>query len=133
MPVSDTADRARDLVDNLPMSYTLAFWRGGDGAECTETYNRLNNGDRVDGVHPVDKAVVERALADLDGWTWSQSMLYPPGSHIEGSPVFDVFVDTHAVTCTGYSVEAADINTVIDAMRELGFRLYDPQTGERFA
>ncbi|MGB3604551.1 MAG: hypothetical protein WBA38_13495 [Gordonia sp. (in: high G+C Gram-positive bacteria)] len=115
------------------MSYTLSFWSGDDAADCMDTYRRLNTGERVEHVALVDKAGVERALSGIDGWRWSQSLLYPPGSHLEGSPVFDIFVDTQAVTCTGYGVEAADINTVIDVMRELGFRLYDPQTNERFA
>ncbi|WP_346076135.1 hypothetical protein [Gordonia cholesterolivorans] len=114
------------------MSYTLAFWSGGDSADCGETYNRLNSGERVAAVRPVDAAAVEGAIGDLDRWSRNQNMLYPPGGTAADGPAFDVFMDDQLVVFTGYGVEPHDINVVIDVMRSLGFRLYDPQTLERF-
>ncbi|MGB3698826.1 MAG: hypothetical protein WBA05_15480 [Gordonia sp. (in: high G+C Gram-positive bacteria)] len=114
------------------MSYTLAFWSGADAADCADTYIRLNKGEPVDGVRPVDAAAVERAMAGLADWSRSGTMLYPPGGTSADGPVFDVFIDTHAVVYTGYSVAPQHLNEVIDLMRALGFRLYDPQRMERF-
>ncbi|EGD56772.1 hypothetical protein [Gordonia neofelifaecis] len=114
------------------MSYTLAFWSGGDSADCGDIYNRLNGGEFVEGVAPVDEAVVEDRLATLDGWVRHENMLYPPGATTADGPAFDTFIDKQFVVFTGYGVEPHDINVVIDVMRGLDFRLSAPQTLERF-
>ncbi|MBM7366315.1 hypothetical protein [Gordonia hydrophobica] len=113
------------------MSYTLAFWSGGDSDECTELFNRLRDGEHVAEVSRVDADGLLVAIDGLAGWTRRDAMLYPPGGADDG-PVFDTFIDDQLVVFTGFGVEPEHINVVIDLMREQGCRLYDPQVVERF-
>ncbi|KAB1654085.1 hypothetical protein F8O01_14320 [Pseudoclavibacter chungangensis] len=116
------------------MSYTLAFWSGGVDLDPADTYRRFGDTGAVDGVEPVDRQLVVQSFAErLPGWTWGGQFLTPPGVDPEnGSPVFDVHLGEQLVEFVGYGMTGSAANAVIDAMRALGFRLYDPQTGERF-
>ena len=115
------------------MSYTLAFWQDGDDLDPQDTYSRLREGSRVDGVTDVDAAQVDRALTErLVGWRRDENVLLPPGSSPDEGPAFDVLVAEQYVDFTAYGADGDDLNAIIDVMRPLGFRLYDPQTDDRF-
>lgn len=115
------------------MSYTLAFWSGGDDLDPLETYRALDD-ELVEGVRPIDAAELEHALINgLPGWTRDANILQPPGADPNGAPAFDVHVGSHIAEFTGYGIEDGEhFNAIIDVMHPLGFRLFDPQTGERF-
>lgn len=115
------------------MSYTLAFWTGGDTLDPEDVYLRLNDEEEVPSVEPLDGDAVLRAFAEeLPGWTWDGQFLRPPGVGPEDAPVFDVGLGRQLVSLTGYAFTEDLGNAVIRAMRSLGLRLYDPQVNERF-
>lgn len=116
------------------MSYNLAFWRGGDDLDATETYRKLWDSTDVEGVDAVDRSVVTDAFAErLPGWGWDGQFLAPPGVDLEdGSPVFDVTIGAQMVEFVGYGMTGDAANAIIDAVHPLGYRLYDPQTDERY-
>ena len=116
------------------MSYELAFWRGGDDLDPSATYLAFSEEREIEGVATVVAADVEAALAHrLSGWTRSSNILQPPGADPDGAPAFDVFVGRQHVSFTGYGIEEADhMNAIITVMHDIGMRLYDPQTDERF-
>ena len=116
------------------MSYNLAFWSGGDDLDPADTYRRIDGTEPVEGVVPVDRELVVQSFAErLPGWTWGGQFLSPPGVDPEnGSPSFDVDIGAQMVQFVGYGMTGDAANAIIDAMRPLGFRLYDPQTDERF-
>lgn len=114
------------------MSYTLAFWAGGDDLDPDETYLAFAD-DLIAGVGVIDAAEVDRALDGLVGWTRDANFLHPPGSGHDGA-AFDVSIGIQLAQFTAYGIQDGNhLNAVIDAMHPLGFRLYDPQTRERFA
>lgn len=116
------------------MSYNLAFWADGDDLDPQETYAALNAGEHVNGVRTIDVAAVEAALtAQLAGWRREGNILQPPGADPNGAPAFDVSIGTQLAEFVGYGTDGDDYNAVIDVMGPLGFRLFDPQVGERFA
>ncbi|BCF86530.1 hypothetical protein RQCS_60750 (plasmid) [Rhodococcus qingshengii] len=116
------------------MSYNLAFWAGGDDLDPGSVYTRLNGEQHVDSVDMVDRDRVLRAFAeDLPGWTWDGQFLRPPGSDPEGTPAYDVSIGEQLVEFIGYKFRGEHANEIIGAMHSLGYRLYDPQTLERFA
>jgi hypothetical protein len=116
------------------MSYTLAFWAGGDDLDPDQTYLAFAD-DLIAGVGVIDSAAVEQAIADrLVGWTRDANILQPPGSDPDSGPAFDVSIGIQLAQFTGYGItDGEHFNAIIDAMHPLGFRLYDPQTRERFA
>ena len=59
--------------------------------------------------------------------------LRPPGTAAEGTPMFDVYIGEQLIEFIGYGFQSEHANAVIDAMRPLGYQLFDPQVGERFA
>lgn len=60
-------------------------------------------------------------------------MLYPTGAADGGAPVFEVHFSERFAEFIGYGIDDTDhFNAIIDVMHPLGFRLYDPQTRERF-
>jgi len=115
------------------MGYTLAFWSGGDDLDPVETYLVLDE-KQVESVRRIDSDEVQRALIDgLPGWTQSGNILQPPGADPNGAPAFDVHIGDQLAQFTGYGIEdGADFNAIIDVMHPLGYRLFDPQTNERF-
>ncbi|WP_132991908.1 hypothetical protein [Gordonia zhaorongruii] len=116
------------------MSYNLAFWKGHAvaDADAEGVYLALSSGEVVSGIPDVDAAALDRALRDgLAGWTWESGVLTPPES-VDAGPRFEVTVGTQFVEFVGHGVDGEYLNAVIDAMRPFGFRLFDPQTGERF-
>lgn len=114
------------------MSYTLAFWTGGDDLALDETYLAFAD-DLIAGVAVIDAAEVDRTLDGLVGWTRDANFLHPPGSGPDG-PAFDFSIGIQLAEFTGYGIQEGEhFNAIIDAMHSLGFRLYDPQTRERFA
>jgi len=115
------------------MGYTLAFWAGGDDLDPKETYLRLDE-EFVEGVAVIDALAVDRAIDEkLLGWTRDGNILQPPGADPDGAPAFDVSIGTQLAQFTGYGIEdGEDFNAIIDVMHHLGFRLFDPQTVERF-
>ncbi|WP_392426029.1 hypothetical protein [Barrientosiimonas humi] len=114
------------------MSYSLAFWSGGDALDPQQSYETMNEGRRLDGVDEVSSGDVETALGSLPDWRREGNFLFPPGSVVDEDPAFDVYVGEQMVEITGYSAEGEQMNAIIDALSPLGLRLYDPQTGERF-
>lgn len=114
------------------MSYSLAFWSGGDALDAQQSYETMNEGRRLDGVGPVSSDAVETALGSLSDWRREGNFLFPPGSAADEDPAFDIYVGEQMVEITGYSPEGEQMSAIIEAMDSLGLRLYDPQTGERF-
>lgn len=112
------------------MSYTLAFWSGGDDLEPEQVYLE----GVIEGVRPIDVEQIERAMTDnLPGWTRLDNILNPPGVEAGAAPVFEVHFGERIAEFIGYGIEDTDhFNAIIDVMHPLGFRLYDPQTRERF-
>lgn len=115
------------------VSYSLAFWSGGDDLDPVDTYRALDE-RHVEGVRRIDAEEVERALLEgLPGWTRDSNILQPPGADPNGAPAFDVSIGTYLAQFTGYGIEDGEhFNAIIDVMHPLGFRLFDPQTNERF-
>lgn len=116
------------------MSYTLAFWAGGDDLAPDDTYRALE-ADHIDGIAVIDTAAVDQAIAEkLVGWTRDGIWLQPPGAAPDNGPAFQMSVGSQLAEFTGYGIQEGEhFNAIIDAMHSLGFRLYDPQTRERFA
>ncbi len=115
------------------MSYNLAFWADGDDLDPQQTYAALGDGAHVDGVRLIDAAQLEAALtAQLVGWRRDAHILQPPGADPDGAPAFDVSIGAQLAEFVGYGTTGDHFNAIIDVMGSLGFRLYDPQTGERF-
>ncbi len=116
------------------MSYDLVFWNGLDGADPARIYLALNEDEQLDGVAEVDSAVVEAACArTFVGWHHERSVwTYRPDAEGNG-PGFDLFVGPQMVCFRCYGLGADQLNMIIDTMNGLGYPLYDPQTGERFA
>lgn len=115
------------------MSTTLVFWRGGDALDPNETYQLLNEGRQVDTVTDLVADDVEATLrTGLPGWTHDANLLQPPGAPAGGTPAIDVMIGAQHVVFTAYGATGDQLNEIIDAMLELGLRLYDPQLGERF-
>lgn len=119
---------------DVRMSYTLAFWAGGDSLDPDETYLAFAD-DLIAGVGVIDAAAVEQTIAEeLVGWTRDANMLQPPESDPDSGPAFDVSIGLQLAEFVGYGIQNGDhFNAIIDMMHPLGFRLYDPQTRERFA
>ncbi len=116
------------------MSYNLAFWAGGDDLDLSHVYARLNDEQHVSGVNAVDRdCILQAFVEDLPGWAWDGQFLRPPGTAAEGTPMFDVYIGEQLIEFIGYGFQSEHANAVIDAMRPLGYRLFDPQVGERFA
>lgn len=115
------------------MSYTLAFWSGGDDLDPVETYLSLDE-HAVEGVHPIDIPAMRKALSDgLPDWTWTENILQPPGADPNGAPAFDFHIGPHLAQFTGYGIEDREhFNAIISIMNSLGHRLFDPQISERF-
>lgn len=117
------------------MSYTLAFWSGGDDLDPTETYRNLDV-EPVDEVRTVDRAEIDRALAvGLIGWNRDGDIhFHPPGVEVGSAPVFEMHIGNKLVEFIGYGIEDGEhFNAIISMMHPLGYRLYDPQIRERFA
>jgi hypothetical protein len=113
----------------------LAFWSGGDDLDPVDTYLTLvGDGDDVRSVREIDAGALEKALTDgLPGWSRAGNILQPPGADPDGAPAFDVHIGSHLATFTGYGIEDGEhFNAIIDAVHILGYRLFDPQTNERF-
>ena len=116
------------------MSYNLAFWMGGDNDDPGVLYARMNADEPVSDVAPVDHdRVVQAFVEDLADWSWDGQFLRPPGVDPGGTPAFDVSIGDQMVEFVGYQFQGELANRIIDAMNPLGYRLFDPQTGERFA
>lgn len=116
------------------MSITLAFWAGGDDLDPEETYEQLHAGERVEGVTPADAAQVVAAFAQAQPtWQWDGQLFTLPARGGGEGGAFDVALGEQLVELVGYGVAGNDLNAVIDVMRPLGYRLYDPQIAERFA
>ena len=115
------------------MSYNLAFWAGGDDLDPLTTYTALNSGEHVEGVRAVDVAVLEDALSSqLKGWRRDANILQPPDAQPDAGPAFDLSIGAQLVEFIGYGTGGDHYNAIIDVMRPLGFRLFDPQAVERF-
>lgn len=118
------------------MSYELAFWSGGDELDPLEVYRSLDAEpmEPVPGLRAIDPAEVDRAIVEvLKGWTRDGIHLHPPGVEIGSAPVFEMHIGRHIARFFGYGIEEGDhFNAIIDVMRPLGYRLFDPQTNERF-
>ncbi|WP_120494802.1 hypothetical protein [Microbacterium phyllosphaerae] len=115
------------------MSYTLAFWSGGDNLDPLETYRNLDV-EPIEAVRVVDSTELDRALAvGLPGWTRDDIHFHPPGVEVGSAPVFELYVGERIVDFTGIGIEDGEhFNAIIDVMHPLGYRLYDPQVNERF-
>lgn len=115
------------------MSYNLAFWAGGDDLDPADTYTQLNDEQHTTGIDTVDRERIVRAFAEhLPDWTWDGQFLRPPGVDPEATPAFDVAIGDQMIEFVAYGFQNDLANAVIDSMLPLGYRLYDPQTGERF-
>lgn len=116
------------------MSYTLTFWAGGDDLDPLETCRKLDV-EIVDGVRLLGRDEVDRALLDgLPGWVREGVHLHTPGADAEHGGSFEVHIGERIAAFVGYHIEEGEhFNAIIDAMRALGFRLFDPQTNERFS
>ncbi|MGU3294702.1 hypothetical protein [Williamsia sp. M5A3_1d] len=118
------------------MSYTFAFWAGGDDLDPRVVYARLNDHQHIPGVVALDRQQILEAVSahPLDEWRWDgHSILQPPGADPAGAPAFDVAIGEQLVEFVAYGWEPEHANAIIDAMHSLGLRLYDPQVDERFA
>ncbi len=112
----------------------MAFWVGGDNLDPADVYARLCDQQPVNEVAAVDRERVVRAVADaLPGWAWDGHILQPPEAEPDAAPAFDAGIGSQMVEFIGYGFENEHANAIIDVMHSLGYRLFDPQTGERFA
>lgn len=115
------------------MSYQLAFWKGSTQIEAEQVYLRLIDAQEVEGIDPVDATSVLAALREaFASWSVEANLwTFQPNDHGNG-PGFDLGLDPYLVTFTCYGLENEQMNEIIDVMVGLRFRLYDPQTRERF-
>ena len=129
----DERRRGRDTI--LAVSYDLSFWKGASSANADIAYERLCDGQEVEGVDPVDATSVLAACREAFA-SWSSVAaniwIFQPDSDGNG-PAFYLQVDPYMVTFSCYGLEGEQMNQIIDLMNDLGFPLYDPQTRERFA
>ena len=115
------------------MSYSFAFWAGNSAVDPEEAYMKMNLGEQLDSITPLDReAVLQGLLQHLAGWSFDGQFLRPPGTEADGGTVFDVHIGGQMLEATAYSFEDEQVNALIDAMRALGLRLFDPQVGVRF-
>jgi hypothetical protein len=96
-------------------------------------YERLANGQEVEGVDPVDATSVLSACHEaFASWSVEANLwTFQPDSDGNG-PGFDLQLGPCLVTFSCYGLEGEQMNEIIDVMNHLGFPLYDPQTCERF-
>ena len=115
------------------MSYDLAFWKGDARVQPDVAYERLLDGQEMEGVAPVDATSVTAACREAFA-SWSvQANLWTLQPDRDGNgPGFDLTIGPYLVTFACYGLEGQHMNAIIDVMNGLGFPLYDPQTRERF-
>jgi hypothetical protein len=113
------------------MSYDLSFWKEKPGIRLDpqETYERLSNGEQVDGLEelPTEQMLELVGIRFREGWeqldkqTWEADS---KGFQVYTTPQF------FRVDCGGLTGD--EMNLFIDIASEFGCPLYDPQVGERF-
>ena len=119
------------------MAYELAFWRqlNRNHGDSQATYERLLNGERMDGIADLDvvgmldalQAVFPSSTREQNGpseWmTWESP---------NGADSFQVEWTSQFVGVTCRHVHSHDMNRIIDWAAGFDCPLYDPQTGEQF-
>lgn len=117
------------------MSYQLVFWKSAASLEPSEVYAEVIEGHSVDGLEPIDPAVVEgRMRSAFPAWTLDASVADRSAQTVLSREhgALSVFYSPEAAVCTCQGLANADMNQIIDVFYDLGMRLYDPQTNQRF-
>ncbi len=114
------------------MSYQLVFWKQPIDfpAEPRRVYEQLMNGERVDDLDEVqgDRFLGRVAEAFAFGWERLDEFNW---ERADGS--FVVEVGPQHFVVESYDLPGDVLNEFIDIAAEFGCKLYDPQTGVRFA
>ena len=76
--------------------------------------------------------VLGAIAAGLPGQQCGGQLLQQPGVARSEVPAFAAHITEQLVKFTGYRFDGENGNAIIDVMRPLGYRLYDPQVNQRF-
>lgn len=113
------------------MSYDLNFWKQKPGMtlDPQEIYERLCNGDRVEGLEelPVEKMLASVRTAFADGWTQLGALTWDGPEK-----AFQIYTTSQYFRVDCYGMSGEDMNVFIDIGSDFGCPLYDPQVGKRF-
>ncbi|MDB5344723.1 MAG: hypothetical protein JWP89_3100 [Schlesneria sp.] len=113
------------------MSYDLCFWKQAPKAPADpqDTYERLIEGERVEGVSDLPADRILTRIAEIFTGSWERL----DDSNWEREDCsFQVWFTPQCFVVYAYSVPGDDLNLLIDIGAEFGCMLYDPQVGERF-
>lgn len=109
------------------------FWHG-ETADSPPLHGLLDQERDVPGVARVDADQVLAACRAAFGAWHIDGNLWIAAPDADGNgPGFDLGIYQHLVSFTCYGLAGDQMNQIIDVMNGLGYPLYDPQTGERFA
>lgn len=118
------------------MSQQFVFWRTEASLDSADVYERLMQGDDVDGLEPIDPDAAEAALvAAFPDWAVEVRRADVPEQTMlgfEDTMGIDVGYRAQCVTVTCYGMGESEWNVVIGTMADLGYPLYDPQISYRF-
>jgi hypothetical protein len=112
------------------MSYDLDFWKYKDGTRLQhqEVYERLSNGDQVDGLEPlpIPEIIAAVTSAFSAGWEHSDEETWEGGDR----GTFQIFTTPQFFRFDCYGMEDQDMNRLIEIGISFGCPLYDPQVGK---
>ena len=114
------------------MSYDLDFWkyRNGVSLEHHSVYERLSDGEYVEGVEdlPIEAMLLRLKEIFSDGWSQLDELAWES----DGRGAFQIFTTSQFFRVDCYGMEGEDMNRFIDLGAEFGCSLYDPQVETRF-
>ena len=116
------------------MSYDLNFWkyRSGVYLEHQSTYERLSNGEAVEGLEvlPIGDLIgaLEREFSARPGWERTDEESWES----ESSGSFQIFQTPQFLRVDCYGMSGEDMNRIIDIAADFGCPLFDPQVGKRY-
>ena len=114
------------------MSYDLDFWKYKEGIRLNhqKVYERLSNGDQVDGLEtlPIPEIIAAVSSAFSAGWEHPDKETWEGGDR----GIFQVFTTPQFFRFDCYGMEDEDTNRLIEIGKNFGCPLYDPQVGKRY-
>jgi hypothetical protein len=114
------------------MSYDLDFWKYREGVSLNHqgVYERLSNGEFVDGLEtlPISAMIEAVKSAFSPGWEQTDSETWDGGER----GIFQVFTTSQFFRADCYGMEGDDMNRLIEIGLQFGCPLYDPQVGKRY-
>jgi hypothetical protein len=114
------------------VSYDLNFWKYCQGVDLEHqaVYERLSDGEHVDGLEDLPIATIRAEIAEAfrEGWeqldadTWESS----------DSGMFQLFTTPQFFRVDCYGMDGEIMNRFTDVLAAHGAPLFDPQIGRRF-